>query len=387
LNDLARSGLLRELRRVDGMQGATLQIEGRERVCLCSNNYLSLASRPELIRAACKAAEEFGCGSGASRLISGNMALHEELEAVIARFKGRPTAILFPTGYMANVGAISALVSNKDAVIVDKLDHASIIDGCRLSGARMLVYRHYDPARLDLVLRRAANHRRKLVVTDSVFSMDGDIAPLPPIIDVCNKHGAMLMIDEAHATGVLGATGRGTEEHFGITQGDPHSRPIIMGTLSKAVGSLGGFVAGSQELIDYLRNTARSFIYTTAPPPAVCAASLAGLKLIETDLHPLEKLRSNIRLFNRLLKEAFPDAGGFLSQSSPVTPIIPIQIGDAGKAVEVSGKLFEAGYLCPAIRPPTVPEGTTRLRVSLQADHTEGQLRGFVDALKSALQS
>jgi len=387
LDDLARSGLLREMRRIEGTQGATVRIDRSEYVCLCSNNYLSFASRPELIRAAVEAAEEFGCGSGASRLVSGNMALHEKLEGAIARFKGRPSAILFPTGYMANVGAISALVSHNDAVIVDKLDHASIIDGCRLSGARMLVYRHYDPGRLDLVLRRAANHRRKLVITDSVFSMDGDIAPLPPIIDVCNKHGAMLMIDEAHATGVLGATGRGTEEHFGIAEGDPQSRRIIMGTLSKAVGSLGGFVAGSQELIDYLRNTARSFIYTTALPPSVCAASLAGLNLIETDPQPLEKLRSNISLLNRLLKDALPDTGGPLPQSSPVTPIIPIQIGDAGKAVTISGKLFEAGYLCPAIRPPTVPAGTSRLRVSLQADHTEDQLRGFADALKWAMES
>jgi len=216
--------------------------------------------------------------------------------------------------------------------------------------------------------------------------MDGDVAPLPSIIEVCNKHGAMLMIDEAHATGVLGATGRGTEEHFGLLESEAADRStIVMGTLSKAVGSFGGFVAGSRELVDYLKNTARSFIYTTALPPSVCAASLAGIRLIEVDSQSREKLQSNIRLLSHLLSDLLPGAQQSGSNSSPVTPIFPIHVGDAARAVAVSQRLFEAGYLCPAIRPPTVPAGTSRLRVSVQAGHTQQQLRGFVETLAAEI--
>jgi len=374
LNELAASGLLREMRCVSGAQGPTVCVGGREVVCLCSNNYLSLASRPELARAAADAALAAGCGSGASRLISGNMDLHEELEAEIARIKRREAAILFPTGYMANAGTIPALAGTGDAVIVDKLDHASIIDGCRLSGAKLLVYEHCNPERLEHVLQRA-DARRKLVITDSVFSMDGDIAPLPALLDVCRRHGAMLMIDEAHATGVLGAGARGTEDHFGMTAG----ADVVMGTLSKAAGSLGGFVAGSRELISYLRNTARSFIYTTALPPPVCAASLAGLRLIETDPRPRERLNRNVKLLNDLLLEAGIEA----PQPHP-TPIFPIRVGGVERAVAISIALFEQGFLCPAIRPPTVPAGTSRIRVSLQAGHSEEQIRSFAAALRDS---
>jgi 8-amino-7-oxononanoate synthase len=382
LADLEGAGRRRVLRPLDGMPGTTVQIGGRDCVCLCSNNYLSLASRPEVIGAAARAVEELGCGAGASRLVAGNMALHEELEAAIARLKHQPAAILFPTGYMANVGAISALVSSGDAVVVDKLNHASIIDGCRLSGARMLVYRHCDADRLDEVLSRAGGYRRKLLVTDGVFSMDGHIAPLPEIAEACARHGAMLMIDEAHATGVIGPSGRGTQEHFGIVESRMPEPTIVMGTLSKAVGSLGGFVAGSRELIDYLKNTARSFIYTTALPPSVCAASLAAIKLIENDPQPLEKLRENTRLLAGLLEDMRPAGGGAVLQPWGQTPIFPVHIGEAVRAVAISRELLEAGYLCPAIRPPTVPSGTSRLRVSLQADHTHQQIHGFADALR-----
>ena len=382
LDQLAQAGLLRTTRRVESAQGAVVRVDGRDAVCLCSNNYLSLASRPELVEAAAEAARRFGCGGGASRLVSGTMALHEELEAAIARLKSREAALLFPTGYMANVGAISALVAKGDAVAVDKLNHASIIDGCRLSGARLLVCGHRDPQRLDDALASAAGLRRRLAVTDSVFSMDGDIAPLPELADACRRHGAMLMIDEAHATGVLGETGRGTEEYFGAQPAD-----VVMGTLSKALGSLGGFVAGSRELIGLLRNTARSFIYTTSLPPPVCAASLAAIELISRDTGPLRRLRSNIALLDRLLRESgLADAGSPAAPAAQhLTPIFPVVIGDAARAMEVSRRLFEAGCLCPAIRPPTVPAGTSRLRVSLQSDHTEEQIRGFVIALREAL--
>jgi len=384
LDDLRQSGLLREMRQVDGPQGPTIRIGGRDLVCLCSNNYLSLASHPELAEAAAQAARDLGCGSGASRLVSGTMAIHAELEAAIARFKHRQAAVIFPTGYMANVGAISALVSRDDAVIVDKLNHASIIDGCRLSGAKLLVYPHCDPAKLDRTLQNASRYRRRLVITDSVFSMDGDVAPLPDITSVCARHDAMLMIDEAHATGVLGPTGRGTEEYFGML-GDPrYAGIIVMGTLSKAIGSIGGFVAGSRELIDYLCNLARSFIYTTALPPPACAASIAAIRLIERDHRPLADLRANVELLNGLLRDA--KLIELVGNAGRVTPIFPIRIGDVSRAMNVSLRLFDAGYLCPAIRPPTVPEGTSRLRVSLQAGHTEVQLRGFVQALRQALQ-
>jgi len=386
LDDFKQSGLLREMRQVDGPQGPTIRIGGRDVVCLCSNNYLSLASHPELAEAAARAAREFGCGSGASRLVSGTMVIHAELEAAIARFKHREAAILFPTGYMANVGTISALVSREDAVIVDKLNHASIIDGCRLSGAKLLVYPHCDPEKLDNVLRSAARYRRRLVVTDSVFSMDGDIAPLPDLADVCARHGAMLMIDEAHATGVLGAAGRGTEEYFGML-GDPRSAGIIvMGTLSKAIGSIGGFVAGSRELIDYLCNIARSFIYTTALPPPACAASLAAIREIERNPGRLASLRANIELLDGLLRDAgMIDRAGIAGPRA--TPIFPVHIGDVTKAMNVSRRLFDAGCLCPAIRPPTVPAGTSRLRVTVQAGHTERQISDFVQALREALRA
>jgi len=382
LEDLRQSGLLRELRTVDGPQGPTIRVGGREVVCLCSNNYLSLASHPELAEAAARAARELGCGAGASRLVSGTMAIHAELEAAVARVKHRDAAIVFPTGYMANLGAISALVSHDDAVIVDKLNHASIIDGCRLSGAKLLVYPHCDAGKLDRVLQTASRYRRRLVVTDTVFSMDGDVVPLPEIADVCARHDAMLMIDEAHATGVLGATGRGTEEHFGMLGHPPSAGIIVMGTLSKAIGSIGGFVAGSSDLIDYLRNLARSFVYTTALPPPACAASLAAIRLIERDPRPLASLRANVRLLDELLIDA-----GMIDRKNAgrLTPIFPIRIGDAARAMNVSRRLFEAGYLCPAIRPPTVPAGTSRLRASVQAGHTEAQLTGFVQALLAAL--
>jgi len=380
LDDLKRKNLLRVERLVESAQGAVVEMGGKTAACFCSNNYLSLAGRRELAEAAAEAARKWGCGSTASRLVSGTMTLHRELEDAIARIKGRAAALLFPTGYMANVGAIAAMASAGDAVIIDRLNHASIIDGCRLSGARLLVYRHRDVEHLDVVLARAAGFRRRLVITDSIFSMDGDIAPLPDIIECCRRHDAILMVDEAHSTGVLGASGRGAEEHFGLNDCDAGA-DVVMGTLSKAVGSLGGFIAGSRELVDYLRNTSRSYIYTTALPPPACAASLAGLKIIADDSRPHAKLWKNVHLAhdllatNRLIEPVAPDAR---------TPIIPVCLKDTETAVKVSQRLVEAGYLCPAIRPPTVAAGTSRLRVSLQADHTQPQICGLVEAIVRA---
>ncbi|MFW6157767.1 MAG: 8-amino-7-oxononanoate synthase [Planctomycetota bacterium] len=371
LDGLAGQGLLRRLRTVDGAQGRRLQIGGHELLCFCSNNYLGLACHPALIRAARQAAAEYGTGSGASRLVSGSMAIHRDLEDALARFEQADAAIVFPTGYMANLGVIGSLVGRGDVVYCDRLNHASIIDGCRLSGATLRVYPHKDAGRLDRLLARGRG-RHALVVTDTVFSMDGDLAPLPDLVEVCERHGATLMIDEAHATGVLGPTGRGAAEHFGI---EPGRIPVVMGTLSKAVGSLGGYVVGGVDLIELLINKARSFIYTTAPPPAVCAASIAGLRIIGEEPDRRAALWERTRQLQDGLRERGLDMG---DTESPITPVI---VGDADAAVALSEKLLEAGVLAPAIRPPTVPDGTARIRLAPMATHTAEDVQTVLDAI------
>ncbi len=265
LQELRDKGLYRNLRTITGPQEPRVIIEGREYLLFSSNNYLGLANHPRLKKASQEAIERYGVGAGASRLISGTMELHTRLEERIARFKGRESAILFSSGYLANLGVITSLVGRDDVVIVDRLNHASIIDAARLSLAKLLVYSHRDMSKLEGVLERCQVYKRRLIVTDSIFSMDGDLAPLPEIVSLAKKYGAFVMIDEAHATGVLGEKGRGAEEHFGLEG----KIDIVMGTLSKAIGSLGGFVTGSQKLIEYLKNRARSFIYTTALPPGI----------------------------------------------------------------------------------------------------------------------
>lgn len=368
LAELKQYGLYRSLKRIDRTDGRFVEINGKKLLNFCSNNYLGLANHPKVVAAAKQALEEFGAGSGASRLVSGNFKLHEQLEAKIAAFKGREAALLFPTGFMANLGVINALAGDGDTVIADRLDHASIIDACRLSKAKLQVYPHNDMAALEKVLERSDKFNKRLVVTDSVFSMDGDLAPLPEIVGLAKKYNALTMIDEAHATGVLGAGGRGLEEHFGL-EGQVD---IVMGTLSKALGSLGGFVAGSAELIDYLKNKARSFIYTTALPASACAAALMALELIEADEALIETLRQNL---------------SFLHTSYPTphtaSPIIPIMIGDAHKAVEISDKLLTQGFLLSAIRPPTVPEGTARLRLTVTALHTKEDIECLASSLRA----
>ncbi|MBI4008011.1 MAG: 8-amino-7-oxononanoate synthase, partial [Planctomycetes bacterium] len=258
LKELKESGLFRDLKTVEGAQGPYLKIAGKQYLSFCSNNYLGLAEHPKVRQAAIEAIEKYGWGAGASRLVSGNTALHERLEEEIARFKHTEASIIFPTGYMANIGSICSLVSREDIVIGDILNHASIVDGCRQSGATFRFYPHCDMDKLEHILKKASEYRRRLIVTDSVFSMDGDLAPLPEIIDLAQRYNAITMIDEAHGTGVFGKGGRGVAEHFNLDG----RIDVVMGTLSKAVGSLGGFVAGSRDLITYLRNKARSFIYT-----------------------------------------------------------------------------------------------------------------------------
>ena len=371
LERIKKSGLYRELNIVESDQGTHLKIKGKTYLSFCSNNYLGLANNPLVIKAVKDAVGKYGWGAGASRLVSGNMRLHEVLEGEISRFKGKEASIVFPSGYMANIGTISSLVSKGDLIICDKLNHASIIDGCRLSGAEFRVYPHCEMEKLENILKKSTKYSRKLIVTDTVFSMDGDIAPLPDIVRIAHKYKAMVMVDEAHGTGVFGKKGRGVVEHFNLSK----KVSIVMGTLSKAVGSLGGYVSGDADLINFLRNKARPFMYTTALPPAVCAASIAGIKLIRKDPSLRESLWCNVRF----LKEKLESLS--LKVIPSESPIIPILIGDAKKAVDVSKFLYKKGILIPAIRPPTVPARSSRLRMTVMSTHTKKDLERLLEVL------
>lgn len=371
IENLQTSGLHRELRTIDSINGSRITISGKDYLNFCSNNYLGLAGHPQIIEAAQKAVAEFGAGSGASRLISGNFILHQRLEEKIAQFKKREAAIVFPTGYMANLGVITTLLDEKDTVIIDRLDHASIVDACRLSKAKLQIYPHKNMRALEKVLSRSGIFKKRLIVTESIFSMDGDIAPLPEIIKLAKKYQAIILIDEAHATGVLGKTGRGIEEYFGVNG----EVDIVMGTLSKALGSLGGFVAGSDKLIDYLKNKARSFIYTTALPPSICAAAITALEIIEAQPELIEKLRINARL----LKEKLAIS------SSDDTPILPLIIGDPKKTMEISNLLFEKGFFISGIRPPTVPENESRLRITVSTMHSKEEIACLASSLQELI--
>ena len=371
LKTIKKSGLYRELNSVEGSQGTHLEIKGKTYLSFCSNNYLGLANNPLVIKAVKDAVGRYGWGAGASRLVSGNMRLHEVLEGEISRFKGKEASIVFPTGYMANLGTISSLVSKGDLAICDRLNHASIIDGCRLSGADFRVYPHCDMEKLENILKKSTKYPHKLIVTDTVFSMDGDIAPLPDIVRIAHKYEAMVMADEAHGTGVFGENGRGVVEHFNLSK----KVSIVMGTLSKAVGSLGGYVSGDADLINFLRNKARPFMYTTALPPAVCAASIAGIKLIRKNPSLRKSLWNNVRYLKKEL-----DLLNFNLIPSE-SPIIPILIGDAKKAVDMSKLLYKKGILIPAIRPPTVPTRSSRLRMTVMSTHTRKDLERLLEVL------
>ena len=369
------AALYRRLRRVDAVSGVQIRSQGRDLVSFGSNDYLGLAGHPALREAAQDAMEEWGFGSGGSRLVVGNLAIHEALEGRIAALKGTEAAIVFGSGYMANVGAIGALVGRGDVVLCDRLNHASLIDGCRMSGARLRTWRHRDVQSLEARLKESGGFRRRLVVTDSVFSVDGDLAPLAEMVRVAERYGASVMVDEAHSTGVFGDRGQGLAHQMGVAD----RIPVQMGTLSKAVGAIGGYVAGDRPLIEYLRNRSRSFIFTTALPPACCAAAEAGIGLIEQRPDLRERLWANVKRAREFLQELDCDTAESASQ------IIPIILGDAARAAAVSDRLAEAGFLVPALRPPTVPEGTSRLRLSLSAAHTPDQITALADALPEAL--
>ncbi|MFH1782991.1 MAG: 8-amino-7-oxononanoate synthase [Candidatus Omnitrophota bacterium] len=373
LDELKTLGLYRELRTIDSMQGPIVKIDGKEVILLSSNNYLGLASHPEVINAQVKAAKEFGAGSCASRLISGNMTLHERLEEEIASFKGEESAIIFSTGYMANVGTISALAGEKDLVVCDKLDHASIIDGVRLSGAVMRVYPHKNLEKLRDILEKSSGYNKKFIITDGVFSMDGDIAPIPELVEIAEEYNAILMVDDAHATGVLGKTGKGTCEHFNIKSGIH----IKMGTFSKALGNLGGYVAGSRSLIDYIRNKARSFIYSTSLPPSVIGGNLAAIDIIERDSSLKDKLWENVSRLRSGLE------GLGLDLMGSETQIIPVRTKDEASTMKLAELLLERGVFAPGIRPPTVPKNKCRIRTSLMATHTDEHIDRVINTFRS----
>jgi len=364
LDELESKGLRRTLREVDGPQGTKIKVDGREVLNFCSNNYLGLADDERLRRAAMECIKEQGLGSGASRLVCGNLSAHRRLEKKLAEFKKKEACLVFSTGYMANVGIISSLFGRDDMIFCDKLNHASIIDGILLSGAPYKRYPHCDMGALEDLLKKSSSCKKRLIVTDSVFSMDGDIAPLDKIVGLARKYEAMVMIDEAHALGVLGKHGKGAAEYFDLED----KIDIQMGTLSKAAGAFGAYCCGSAELISFLVNHARSFIYTTGLPPAICAASLKAIEMIEQQPQRRQQLWEKTNFLKESLKNM-----GFDTMNSQ-TPIIPILVKDPQLAVEFSRQLFEQGIFVQAIRPPTVPINTARLRVTVMATHTRGNL-------------
>ena len=374
LNELSQQGLYRSRRVIEFPQGINLICDGKPVINFCSNDYLGLANHPDVIHAFKSAADKYGVGSGSAHLICGHSNAHHALEEELAAFTGRDRALLFSTGYMANMGVISALVGRGDTVFEDRLNHASLLDGGSLSGARFKRYLHVDTDHLDNLLAKAEGN--KLIVTDGVFSMDGDVAPLQALSDLAKQHDAWLMVDDAHGLGVLGDNGGGILEQMGLGQDDVQ---ILVGMLGKAFGTFGAFVAGSDELIEALIQKARTYIYTTALPPTIAEATRTSLKIIQTESWRREKLK-------RLAEHFRVGAGqlGFplMASSSPIQPLL---IGESEQAVAVSQALFNQGFLVSAIRPPTVPVGVARLRVTFSAMHEEQHIDQLLDALSKVL--
>ncbi len=371
LSELAQHGLRRSLRIRAGAQGATIRLDGRELINFGSNDYLGLAADGRLVAAARRALDSEGWGSGASPLICGRSEAHARLEEGIAEFEGCPAALLFPSGFAANAGTVAALVGREDVVFSDASNHASLIDGCRLARAEIQVYRHGDCDHLRTLLKQSSSARRRLIVTDTLFSMDGDLAPLPQLVALSDEFGCMLMVDEAHATGVFGKNGRGVAEHFGVDA----QIDIKVGTLSKALGGAGGFVCGSRALVDWLQNRARPYVYSTAQPPAVAAAALAALHIVESEpQRRAELLQRAESLRSQLATQGWP-LGTSTSQ------IIPIYVNDAHRVMQLSTRLAEQGFYVPGIRPPTVPAGQSLLRLSLCHGHHDVILARFLQAM------
>jgi 8-amino-7-oxononanoate synthase len=377
LREIKSQGLYRSLRLLEGHQGARITIDGKECLNLCSNNYLGLANNPRIKQAAIEATQKYGCGAGASRLVCGNFKLYEELEGSVAGFKKQEAALVFNSGYAANLGAITALVGRGDIVFSDRLNHASILDAVLLSRAELKRYPHKDIQVLEEMLRgqRTENRgQKKLIVTDSLFSMDGDITPLPEIVEIAKRYGAMVMVDEAHATGVFGENRSGLAEHFGLAE----DIDVHMGTFSKAFGCMGGYIAGRKGLIDYLINKSRPLIYTTAMPPPALASCAEAVDIVRKDARMTEALWDNTNLMRRELINM-----GFCLTSAE-SQIMPILVGDSQKSVEFSRELFKEGIFIHPIRPPTVPQGQARLRLTVMATHKKEDLRKALDIMGRA---
>ena len=370
------SGRYRRLRARSGEQGVSVIIDGKEMLSFCSNDYLGLAAHPTITKAFINAAETEGVGSGAAHLLSGHSYYHQQLEEALADFMGQQSVLLFSSGYQANLGVIDGLMSRGDVVIQDKLNHASLLDGGRLSTAKSWRYHHADMGSLQRRLRQTEDSDCRLVVTDGVFSMDGDLAPLQPLIQLTQKHQAALMVDDAHAIGVLGKHGRGSVEHWQVKA---EHMPIVMGTLGKAFGTAGAFVAADKDVIETLIQQSRTFVYTTAQPAAVAAASLASLVLVRTENWRREKLQTLIEQFRKGAAEL-----GLATMNS-LTPIQPIMIGDDKKAIVIGQELESRGFLLGVIRTPTVPLGSARLRVTLSTNHTEQNIKQLLEALEDVI--
>jgi glycine C-acetyltransferase/8-amino-7-oxononanoate synthase len=374
LDDIRARGLYRRLRCVSGPQGPRVLLDGKPVLLLCSNNYLGLADHPRVREAAAEAAMRYGAGSGASRLISGNMTIHRRLEEQLIDFKGAEACLLFGSGFLANAGVVSALAREGDVVFSDALNHASIIDGCRLSRAETFVYDHCDVGHLEWGLRQAEG-RGSLIVTDGVFSMDGDLAPLPEIVELAQRYDARVMVDEAHGVGCVGPGGRGLVAEHGLED----EVDVVVGTLGKALGSYGAYVLCEASMAKYLINTARTLIFSTALPPPAVAAAMAALDLLREQPRRVEKLQRN----STVLRDSLTEAG--LAVEPGETPIVPLIVGDADAAMAACERALERGVFAQAIRPPTVPAGTSRLRLAVMASHTKSELREAAEVLAAAV--
>lgn len=380
LDELKAKGTFFKLRELDDIQGPVCTYDGRKVINLASNNYLGLCNHPKLEEAAIRAIREHGVGSGAVRTIAGTMRIHMELEEKIARFKNVEACVVFQSGFTANAGTVGSILGKEDFILSDELNHASIIDGARLSRAKIKVFRHKDVQHCEDLLKEVENEPgKKLVITDGVFSMDGDIGPVDRLAALAEKYGAIMMVDDAHASGVLGRNGRGSVDHFGV-----HGKvDVQVGTLSKAIGALGGYVCGSRDLIDYLYHRARPFLFSTSHPPSVAATCIAAFDILENEPERIERLWSNTRYFKEQLTTAGFDIGGRSTPASE-TPIIPIILGDGRKTMEFSRELFTQGLMATGIAFPTVPEGKARVRIIMTSEHTRPELDQALDILTTA---
>jgi glycine C-acetyltransferase len=378
LNELKKKGTHFRLRVLEDEQAPVCTFDGKKVINLASNNYLGLATHPKLRQAAIEATRKYGVGSGAVRTIAGTMKIHMELEEKIARFKNVEASVVFQSGFAANAGTVSAVLGKDDVIISDELNHASIIDGARLSRATIKVFRHKDTAHAEELLKEVADKPgHKLLISDGVFSMDGDIAPLPALCDLAEKYGAIMMVDDAHSSGVLGRNGRGTIDHYNV-----HGRvDIQVGTLSKAIGALGGYVCGSHDLIDFLYHRARPFLFSTSHPPSVAATCIAAFEVLEEEPERIEKLWENTRFWKKELGGLGFNIGGVNTPASE-TPITPIIIGDGARTMEFSRELFKDGVLGTGIVFPTVPEGKARVRTIMTATHTREELAQALEVLR-----